>query len=68
MGWYDMPENNTGALCARLSGDVSKVQVNNNNIKKKVFRFSGKQFANFSEESTASIKMHKKKLKNKTSS
>jgi len=26
MGWYDLPENNTGSLCARLSGDVSKVQ------------------------------------------
>jgi ATP-binding cassette subfamily B (MDR/TAP) protein 1 len=26
MGWYDMPENNTGALCARLSGDAAKVQ------------------------------------------
>ena len=26
MGWYDKVENNTGALCARLSGDCSKVQ------------------------------------------
>jgi len=27
MGWYDLPENNTGALCARLSGDAAKIQV-----------------------------------------
>merc|ERR1719328_170049 len=26
MGWYDRVENNTGALCARLSGDCAKVQ------------------------------------------
>jgi ABC-type multidrug transport system fused ATPase/permease subunit len=26
MGWYDSPNNNTGALCARLSGDAAKVQ------------------------------------------
>jgi len=26
MGWYDLPQNNTGALCARLSGDAGKVQ------------------------------------------
>lgn len=26
MGWYDKVENNTGALCARLSGDCAKVQ------------------------------------------
>ena len=26
MGWYDQQENNTGALCARLSGDAAKVQ------------------------------------------
>ena len=26
MGWYDKKENNTGALCARLSGDCAKVQ------------------------------------------
>ena len=26
MGWYDSPDNNTGALCARLSGDAAKVQ------------------------------------------
>merc|ERR1719394_2155514 len=26
MGWYDMGVNNTGALCARLSGDCAKVQ------------------------------------------
>jgi hypothetical protein len=29
MGWYDLPENNTGALCARLSGDAAKIQVLN---------------------------------------
>ena len=26
IGWHDMQENNTGALCARLSGDAGKVQ------------------------------------------
>ena len=26
MGWYDRVENNTGSLCARLSGDAAKVQ------------------------------------------
>ena len=26
MGWYDLQENNTGSLCARLSGDAAKVQ------------------------------------------
>jgi len=26
MGWFDMPANNTGALCARLSGDAAKIQ------------------------------------------
>jgi ABC-type multidrug transport system fused ATPase/permease subunit len=26
IGFYDRPENNTGALCARLSGDAGKVQ------------------------------------------
>ena len=26
MAWHDMPENNTGSLCARLSGDAGKVQ------------------------------------------
>ena len=26
IGWYDKVENNTGALCARLSGDAAKVQ------------------------------------------
>merc|ERR1719422_884331 len=26
IGWYDMVENNTGSLCARLSGDAAKVQ------------------------------------------
>merc|ERR1719362_969649 len=26
IGWYDKVENNTGALCARLSGDCAKVQ------------------------------------------
>ena len=26
IGWHDMEENNTGALCARLSGDAGKVQ------------------------------------------
>ena len=26
MGWYDLAENNTGSLCARLSGDAAKVQ------------------------------------------
>ena len=26
MGWFDMVENNTGSLCARLSGDAAKVQ------------------------------------------
>jgi len=26
MGWHDKQENNTGALCARLSGDAGKVQ------------------------------------------
>ena len=28
MGWYDKAENNTGALCARLSADAAKIQVN----------------------------------------
>jgi hypothetical protein len=28
MAWYDRKENSTGALCARLSGDASKVQKN----------------------------------------
>merc|ERR1712106_55546 len=26
MGWFDLVENNTGSLCARLSGDAAKVQ------------------------------------------
>ena len=26
MAWHDEPENNTGSLCARLSGDAGKVQ------------------------------------------
>jgi len=26
MGWFDRKENSTGALCAKLSGDASKVQ------------------------------------------
>ena len=26
IGWHDMEQNNTGALCARLSGDAGKVQ------------------------------------------
>jgi len=26
MGWHDLQENSTGALCARLSGDAGKVQ------------------------------------------
>merc|ERR550519_321055 len=26
MGWFDKPSNTTGALCARLSADTSKVQ------------------------------------------
>ena len=26
MGWFDKVENNTGSLCARLSGDAAKVQ------------------------------------------
>jgi len=26
VGWYDLPENNTGALCARLAGDAAKIQ------------------------------------------
>ena len=26
IGWHDLEENNTGALCARLSGDAGKVQ------------------------------------------
>jgi len=26
IGWYDKVENNTGSLCARLSGDAAKVQ------------------------------------------
>ena len=26
IGWHDQEENNTGALCARLSGDAGKVQ------------------------------------------
>jgi hypothetical protein len=32
MGWYDLPENNTGALCARLSGDAAKIQVLNTEL------------------------------------
>ena len=27
MGWYDRPENNTGALCARLSAYAAKIEV-----------------------------------------
>ena len=30
MAWYDRKENSTGALCARLSGDASKVRTFNN--------------------------------------
>ena len=30
MAWYDRKENSTGALCARLSGDASKVGTFNN--------------------------------------
>jgi ATP-binding cassette subfamily B (MDR/TAP) protein 1 len=26
MGWFDKVENNTGSLCARLSGDAARVQ------------------------------------------
>jgi ABC-type multidrug transport system fused ATPase/permease subunit len=26
MGWFDLPTNNTGALCARLSADASAIQ------------------------------------------
>jgi len=26
IGWFDLPENNTGALCQKLSGDASAVQ------------------------------------------
>ncbi len=26
LGWYDDPNNNIGALCARLSGDAAHVQ------------------------------------------
>ncbi len=26
VGWFDMPENNTGSLCARLATDASAVQ------------------------------------------
>ena len=26
IGWFDEPRNNTGALCARLSSDASKIQ------------------------------------------
>ena len=26
IGWFDEPRNNTGALCARLSSDASKMQ------------------------------------------
>ena len=39
MGWYDLPENNTGALCARLSGDAAKIQVENIDCSKKKIIF-----------------------------
>lgn len=26
IGWFDLPENSTGALCARLSTDAANVQ------------------------------------------
>lgn len=26
MAWFDQPVNNTGALCARLSGDAAAIQ------------------------------------------
>ena len=26
MGWFDEPNNNTGALCARLSADAAAIQ------------------------------------------
>ena len=26
MGWFDQPNNNTGALCSRLSADAAAIQ------------------------------------------
>jgi len=26
IGWFDQPQNNTGALCQKLSGDASAIQ------------------------------------------
>ena len=34
MGWFDQPNNNTGALCSRLSADASAIQGVSSNKKK----------------------------------
>ena len=30
IGWFDLPQNSTGALCARISSDAAAIQGVNN--------------------------------------
>jgi ATP-binding cassette subfamily B (MDR/TAP) protein 1 len=38
IGWFDMEENSTGALCARLSTDASSIQGVRNSTLVQMFR------------------------------
>ena len=43
MGWFDQPNNNTGALCSRLSADAAAIQ----GVRKLPNSFSGQSLLEF---------------------
>lgn len=39
IGWFDLPENSTGALCSKLASDAANVQGVNESINSNIKSF-----------------------------